>query len=95
MITANYHGHKVTWNDHKGRWEYPDGIDIKSEDRPCTRCGKEQSNKHDACIASLPGVRFACCGHGQGEGYIHFNDGRMIRGTFTVSFECPPQEDAA
>jgi hypothetical protein len=33
----------------------------------------------DRCIAGLPGVRFACCGHGVGEGYINFDNGVVLR----------------
>lgn len=34
---------------------------------------------HDPCIANLPGVLYACCGHGLESGYIKFNDGRVLR----------------
>lgn len=33
---------------------------------------------HDPCIANLPGVAYACCGHGAEPGYIHFYNGRVI-----------------
>ena len=38
----------------------------------CPTCDKERTKKgHDPCIADLPGVYFACCGHaGAGD----FND---------------------
>ena len=41
---------------------------------------------HDACIVDLPGVDFACCGHGQvnsydeDECYIAFSDGLRLYG---------------
>ena len=35
--------------------------------------------QHDPCISDLPGVRFACCGHGTGEGYVSFENGTVIR----------------
>ncbi len=48
-------------------------------ERPCARCGKfPTAEGHDPCIANLPGVRAACCGHGF-QGYIMFEDGRTIR----------------
>jgi hypothetical protein len=51
----------------------------------CPRCGrKETSESHDPCIANLPGVLNACCGHGKEEGYIMFENGIIIRGNFTV-----------
>jgi hypothetical protein len=49
--------------------------------RPCKKCGQHRTEKgHDACIADLPGVKFACCGHGFQDGYIQFEDGRTWRG---------------
>ena len=57
-----------------------------SEDQPewidgecalCHQCKTEEG--HDPCIANLPGVMYACCGHGTGDGYIKFVDGRTIR----------------
>lgn len=89
MTTANYLGHTIRWHEEKEEWVYMDGVPIKTVKRACTRCGRLPENGHDACIASLPGVRSACCGHGKGEGFIHFNDGRLIRGNFTVSFIRP------
>jgi hypothetical protein len=51
---------------------------------PCKACGAERptENGHDPCIANLPGVQNACCGHGVGLAYAHFTDGRVIRGYF-------------
>ena len=44
---------------------------------PSTKAG------HDFCIADLPGVRYACCGHGSGQrGYIAFDNGTTIYGVF-------------
>ncbi len=38
--------------------------------RPCKECGLSQgSNGHDPCISNLPGVEYACCGHGLDDGY--------------------------
>jgi hypothetical protein len=51
----------------------------------CPKCGLGITPEgHDPCIANLPGVTNACCGHGQGQGYIQFSDGRAIRGDFVV-----------
>ena len=50
-----------------------DDVSLYAKDRPCTRCGEMPTEEgHDACIANLPGVRNACCGHGVEEGYIQF-----------------------
>jgi hypothetical protein len=51
--------------------------------RPCPRCGELPTPEgHDPCIANLPGVRAACCGHGVEAGYVAFNTGHVIRGEF-------------
>lgn len=45
----------------------------------CKLCGQGRtSNGHDPCIANLPGVLFACCGHGCEDGYVKFVDGRCL-----------------
>ncbi|MGB9937302.1 MAG: hypothetical protein ACPK7O_06240 [Methanobacterium sp.] len=55
-----------------------------SHERPCIKCGKYPTREgYDACLGELPGVEFACCGHGK-EGYIRFNNGIIIRGFFKV-----------
>ena len=45
---------------------------------------KRTPEGHDPCIANLPGVVFACCGHGVKEGYVCFESGTIIRGDFRV-----------
>lgn len=46
----------------------------------CIACGLEPTDAgHDPCIPALPGVRFACCGHGWDGGYIATADGRVFR----------------
>jgi hypothetical protein len=54
-------------------------------DEPCKHCGKMPSKEgHDACIANLPGIKYACCGHGVEDGYLFFENGIIIRGKFTI-----------
>jgi hypothetical protein len=51
--------------------------------RPCPLCGGLPTPEgHDPCIANLPGVCYACCGHGVEEGYVVFETGHVIRGCF-------------
>jgi hypothetical protein len=51
-----------------------------SEGVVCPRCKRERTTDgHDPCIASLPGVLYACCGHGEANGYIYFENGVCIR----------------
>lgn len=57
---------------------------LPSDHWPCGKCGAEgpTPDGHDPCIANLPGVQHACCGHGIELGYVMFDDGRVIRGRF-------------
>lgn len=46
--------------------------------RPCMRCGLPPTvNGDDPCLANLPRVAYASCGHG-GLGYVKFDDGTRI-----------------
>ena len=51
------------------QWCYEDGTPVLNAPiRPCPACGKVPTAEgHDACIANLPGVTGACCGHGGGK----------------------------
>ncbi|WP_424355852.1 hypothetical protein [Methanobacterium sp. MBAC-LM] len=54
----------------------------------CAYCGRlPTSQGHDACIANLPSVEYACCGHHTNEGYLNFTNGIIIRGYFDTSNE--------
>jgi len=45
----------------------------------CLLCDKPRTpDGHDPCIANLPGVKFACCGHGVRKGYVSFDNGIII-----------------
>jgi hypothetical protein len=53
---------------------------------PCKKCGAEKPTEagHDPCIANLPGVRNACCGHGDDSmSYVQFLNGTSIHGKFS------------
>jgi len=53
--------------------------------RRCPKCSHYPTEEgHDPCIAGLPGVEYACCGHGTDKGYIKFNNGIVIRGDFMI-----------
>jgi hypothetical protein len=83
MATSFKNGHKIYYKDDE--WKYSDNDESISIKRSCVSCGKyETSEGHDACIANLPGVRNACCGHGVEKGYIQFEDGRVLRGYFEI-----------
>lgn len=68
----------------KGTWYVDTGEPYdRLNPRPCITCGLRQTSEgHDPCIANLPGIRNACCGHGVTEGYLNFSDGRTVRGMF-------------
>lgn len=52
-------------------------------DGKCLKCGLERTKEgHDPCIANLPGVTNACCGHGTHQAYVLFENGLIIRGDF-------------
>ncbi len=51
----------------------------------CPECKlkREVDGGPDPCLGALPGVLFACCGHGgkgnNKDGYVYFTNGRVIR----------------
>lgn len=65
-------------------WRYADtGRQARAVCHACPRCGLRQTKQgHDPCIANLPGVQNACCGHGKEMGYVQFDNGKVIRGYF-------------
>ena len=71
-------------------YESDDEITDAFENLPCAHCGQKPVDMQDACIAHLPGVKFACCGHGgKSKGYIYFENGVIIRGNFRVERMVP------
>ncbi len=76
-------GHPIYLN-RSGEWRYKDTDELVTPDsmatRPCTKCNlKPTADGHDACIANLPGVQYACCGHGiEGYDYVKLDDGRRL-----------------
>ena len=46
----------------------------------CPKCLSvvEGTGHPDPCIGNLPGVRYACCGHGKDYGYIVFENGVVV-----------------
>lgn len=83
--TASFHGEPEgpRWLDDgtPAYTEWPHGRPT----RRCPACDQPQTPEgHDPCIANLPGVKFACCGHGTKHGYIVFENGTVIDGLFLV-----------
>ena len=49
----------------------------------CPSCGKSYrpGEEPDPCLGELPGVREACCGHGEHhKAYVMFENGVLFRG---------------
>ena len=82
MVTGHFYGHAVYWDDESKFWRYTDTNErVIGKERPCPKCGeKSAANGHDSCIANLPGVKYACCGHGvKGDAYLMLENNRVIR----------------
>lgn len=86
---TNINGNPVRWSKKKGRWVYKDdGVDAWDNPRACLLCKKNVTKEgHDACLGTLPGVKYACCGHGIGNGYIYFENGKVVRFKKLTSIE--------
>lgn len=86
MITSHVFGHEVLFDKDSKIWRYSDDGEPctpSDKSRKCPKCNKYPTEKgHDPCIANLPGVEYACCGHGQEIGYVSFINGKTIRGIF-------------
>ena len=79
MATSYFNGNKIYYDYKKLEYFYEDGTSVDNDNpRKCPLCGKNPSKEgHDACIANLPDVKFACCGHGVEKPYVHFNNGEI------------------
>ncbi|MCK9326310.1 MAG: hypothetical protein M0P69_12530 [Bacteroidales bacterium] len=78
------------YTDKNGNRRYEDTNELVSDIpfRPCARCGHyPNEDGDDFCIQRLGAVMNACCGHGNREGYIQFDNGITIRGYFRVEKE--------
>ena len=72
---AFYHGCNghLTFNDPAWRYQSCGSLVVPGRTRPCVRCGRLADRGQDHCIAKLPDVKYACCGHGAHEGYVSFS----------------------
>lgn len=94
-------GHPIHWDGECFRYD-DNGEPTATtwRERPCGKCGLyTPPNGHDPCIANLPGVHNACCGHGETrEAYVVFTDGRRIAGKKAIKWQkqqasCPIVDD--
>ncbi len=84
-VRSNFGGHPVSLVDDD--WQYEDGTSATHADsiKPCKKCRKRNGGYNnedpDPCLGRLPGVKFACCGHGNREdAYILFDNGLVVQG---------------
>jgi hypothetical protein len=88
MVKSEYHGHQIIWVE--GEWVYADTKEkvLEVGKRPCPVCGKEPTKElHDGCLGRIPGVKFACCGHGEvDQAYIVFDNMIIFRGKQAIDW---------
>lgn len=88
---SRFRGHHIVLID--AQWVYeddkkpiPSGGGVL---RACAKCGSAKwsgDGEVDECLGVLPGVKNACCGHGdKGQAYITFENGMMIKGFEVVT----------
>jgi len=87
MSAKSYNnGNELIYKDDK--WVYTDtkeAISVNAPCRTCPKCGQHPNERgDDYCIQNLGKVLNACCGHGNKEGYIQFDNGITIRGFFRI-----------
>lgn len=79
-----------------GDWRWADDHKpMIGNERPCLRCGRmplpiasETGWGVDACVGVLPGVKAACCGHGDEElAYVLFDDGTGLDGKAAIDWQ--------
>ncbi len=84
MMEKDYwRGHEVYMGDDGPRYVEDDVSIWDDNSRQCANCDRKDTVEgHDGCLGTLPGVSFACCGHGiTNMAYIAFNDDReTVRG---------------
>ena len=76
-------GHLIEYDIEKKEHRYADNNELwdSKNPRPCIKCNQHVGpSRHDPCIENLPGVKFACCGHGdEYYAYVAFEDGTVYR----------------
>jgi len=73
-------GHPIYSDDNGNTWYYVDTDEYTGDIgdrslRDCSKCKLSLTEDgHDPCIANIPGVKYACCGHGLDKPYLMLND---------------------
>lgn len=76
-------GHAIRFDVEFGKHVFvADGKPVPAEggeEPPCPFCGKTAGKGGvDPCLGILPRVESACCGHGEHEGWIRFEQGPTL-----------------
>ncbi len=82
---SKWFGHEIEFVG--GEFVFSDtGEPTAGSDRACGHCYKRSTVEgHDACLGTLPGVKNACCGHGQvAEAYVQLVGGKHVQGLAAV-----------
>ena len=88
MYESYLRGHKIILVD---QWRFADTMEptINTwKHKSCGFCNRHVTLEgHDSCLGTLPGIRNACCGHGELQrAYVQFDDGVCIRGLAATMF---------
>ncbi len=83
--TGKLRGRLTRWDNEGEEFRFVDTNEstVKThKDRTCGYCNlPNREDEHDACIANLPGVMNACCGHGDADSaYIMYDSKKIVRG---------------
>jgi len=80
-IESYVYGSPVYFVNNTQKWHYTDGQPVPenpAEYRVCPKCHKPPTPEgHDACLGTIPGAMFACCGHGIETGYIAWGEAKQ------------------
>ncbi len=69
MILSLKRGHQIKFA--YNQWRYSDNKENIDTERPCVRCEEMPTKEgYDHCLGCIPGIRFACCGHGKDNPYL-------------------------
>lgn len=77
---SKWFGYDIEFVD--GEFVFSDtGKPTAGSKRSCGHCHKYPTVEgHDACLGTLPGVKNACCGHGQvAEAYVQLVGGKHVQ----------------
>lgn len=80
------YGNPIYWDENELEWRLISTDEIVTsevyQNLICPKCGKKPTPEgHDACLGTLKGVKFACCGHGVPcYRYVVLESGEVIYG---------------